>query len=64
MKDKTSNIEDFSYKRASKMAIESETVKMHELVQGKDPDFVLGDRSYGKGGVKILHVVKNGENCD
>jgi hypothetical protein len=23
-------------------------------------DFVMQDHSYGKGGVKILHVVKNG----
>lgn len=38
------------------------TLKMKELVTGNDPNFVLGDKSYGKSGVKILHVSKNGKN--
>lgn len=46
------------------MSVESEKVKMKDLLEGIDPDFILGDRSYGKGGVKLLHVVKNGENCE
>lgn len=33
---------------------------MHELVKGTNPNYVLGDRSYGKNGVRILHVVKDG----
>lgn len=34
---------------------------MHELVKGTNPNYILGDRSYGKSGVRILHVVKEGE---
>ena len=34
---------------------------MHELVKGTNPNYILGDRSYGKSGVRILHVVKDGE---
>lgn len=33
---------------------------MHELVKGTNPNYVLGDRSYGKSDVRILHVVKDG----
>lgn len=53
-----------SYKTdfAAAGASESEVkLNMKDLVAGTNPDFVLGDRSYGKSGVKILHVVKNGE---
>lgn len=35
---------------------------MHELVKGTNPNYVLGDRSYGKSGVRILHVVREGKN--
>lgn len=34
---------------------------MHDIVKGTSPDYVLGDRSYGKSDVRILHVVKEGE---
>lgn len=36
--------------------------EMHELVKGTNPNYVLGDRSYGKSDVRILHVVKDGES--
>lgn len=49
------------YKSGEKSSVESVIVKMKELVKGNDPDVVIADRSYGKGGVKILHVVKDGE---
>lgn len=42
-------------------AISHQLSTMHDLVTGTSPDYVLGDRSYGKDGVRILHVVKNGE---
>lgn len=38
-----------------------QTAIMHELVKGTNPNYILGDRSYGKSGVRILHVVKEGE---
>lgn len=37
---------------------------VNELANGTDPKLVLGDRSYGKSGVRILHVVKNGKNLN
>lgn len=50
-------LNDIKTMRLQKFASE---LTMHELVKGTSPDFVLGDRSYGKSGVRILHVVKEG----
>lgn len=44
---------------------EIERISMPEVFEttSVNPNFSLDDRFYGKGGIKVLHVSKNGKDC-